>query len=490
MGRIYAVDTIKKEGEKVMLAGWVDARRDHGKLIFIDVRDKSGVAQVVLSIKDEALRMQADRLRPEWVVQIIGTVQKRPEAMKNPHLATGEIEIAAEELTILSQSETPPFDLAGDGYDIGEEHRLQYRYLDLRRPRLAKNMRMRHEMLLFARNFLSGRGFTEVETPILTKSTPEGARDYIVPSRLHHGTFYALPQSPQQYKQLLMVAGLEKYFQIARCFRDEDTRGDRQPEFTQIDIEISFVTQEEIMKFIEDFYTHLIKTLYSEKHFTFSRFQRLSYKDVMEKYQSDKPDLRKDKSDASELAFVFVYDFPMFEEKDDGSLGAVHHPFTCPTFDGNHDPYDYNHDREKAFEMRALLQSGDRKKLLNLKAFQYDLVCNGYEVGGGSIRIHDPFLLQLVFQALGHSDFDLKDKFGHMFDAFSYGVPPHGGIALGFDRFAALMLGEPNIREVIAFPKTGDGRDLMMGAPAEVEEGQLKELGIVIGNNPLKSPLL
>lgn len=465
MERIYTADTIKKEGEKVTLAGWVDARRDHGKLIFIDLRDKSGIAQVVFSSKDENVRKEADRLRPEWVIQLEGVVQKRPEAMKNPHIATGEIEIVAEKLVILSESETPPFDLAGDGYDIGEEHRLTYRYLDLRRPRLAKNLRMRHEILLFVRNFLSRRGFTEVETPILTKSTPEGARDYIVPSRLHHGTFYALPQSPQQYKQLLMVAGLEKYFQIARCFRDEDTRGDRQPEFTQIDMEMSFGSQNDILTLAEEMYTELITALFPEKYVTWQAWPRLDYEEVMEKYGTDKPDLRKNKDDTNELAFAWILNFPLFEKEESPStmlgtskLAPSHHMFTAP--------------KEEDIEK---LGSDPHA----VRSYQHDLVLNGYEVGGGSMRIHDAELQQKIFDLIGFSE-EQKEYFAHLLGAFRYGVPPHGGIALGFDRFAALMLGEPNIREVIAFPKTGDGRDLMMGAPAEVGKEQLKELGVVI----------
>lgn len=441
-----------------MLAGWVDARRDHGKLIFIDLRDRTGIAQVVFNAeKNSRLHVQANRLRPEWVIRVEGVVQKRPETMKNQNLATGEIEIAVENLAVLSESETSPFDLAGDGYDIGEEHRLTYRYLDLRRPRLAKNLRMRHEMLLFVRNFLSERGFIEVETPILTKSTPEGARDYIVPSRLHPGNFYALPQSPQQYKQLLMVAGLEKYFQVARCFRDEDTRGDRQPEFTQIDMEMSFTTQGDTLTLVEKMYTELVTTLFPEKHFTWQIWPRLDYEEIVQTHGTDKPDLRKNKNDPNELAFAWILNFPLFEkEKQNGHFAPSHHMFTAP-------------------------KEEDIKKLSSdphaVRSYQHDLVLNGYEVGGGSMRIHDPALQENIFELIGFSE-EQKNYFAHLLRAFRYGVPPHGGIALGFDRFAALMLGEPNIREVIAFPKTGDGRDLMMGAPAEVEQAQLKELGI------------
>lgn len=456
MKRIYTIDTVKKEGEKAMLAGWVDTRRDHGKLIFIDVRDRSGIAQVVFSAKDEALRMQADRLRPEWVVEIIGTVQKRPEAMKNPHLATGEIEIAAEELAVLSESETPPFDLAGDGYDIGEEHRMKYRYLDLRRKRMKNNLIMRDRVISFIRQYLHERDFVEIETPILTKSTPEGARDYVVPSRLYPGKFYALPQSPQQYKQLLMVAGLEKYFQIARCLRDEDTRGDRQPEHTQLDMEMSFVTPEEVMSLIETMMTEMVRTFFPKKKFK-SPWPRIVYHEAMGEYGSDKPDMRENKNDPNELAFAWVIDFPSFEcGKNTGEIQPVHHMFVQPNA-----------------ESISLIDTDPLKMI----STQYDWVCNGYELCSGSIRITDPELQMKVFKLLGMDEEKAKKDFGHLLDAFSYGVPPHGGIAPGLDRLLMILLGEPNIREVIAFPKTGDGRDLMMGAPAEVEEEQLKELG-------------
>ena len=456
--RILTKDTPQKTGETVVVMGWVAARRDHGKLIFIDLRDRWGMVQAVFTPAHKTLLAQADALRPEWVVKIEGIVKERPKGMENPELHNGHLEIEAHTLEILAESKTPPFALDTDGREIGEEHRMQYRYLDLRRERMRNNLIMRDRVIAFIREYLHQKDFIEIETPILTKSTPEGARDYIVPSRLYPGKFYALPQSPQQYKQLLMVAGIEKYFQIVRCFRDEDTRGDRQPEFTQLDLEMSFVQQEDILALIEDLYTALVKTLYPKKHFTFSPFPRLRYKEVMEKYQTDKPDLRKDKNDPDELAFAFVVDFPMFEWKEsERRWDAVHHPFTAPQV---RDP-------------EAVKKNPDK-----ISAHQYDFVLNGYEIGGGSLREHNPKMLETIFEVMGHTKENVRAQFGHMLDAFSYGVPPHGGIASGLDRLLMILQGEPNIREVIAFPKTGDGRDLMMDSPAEIDALQLRELGL------------
>lgn len=462
--RTLARDIVDFEGEEIELYGWVDTRRDHGKLIFIDLRDRNGIAQVVFTPKDADLHKKADSLRPEWVVRIKGKVQKRPKGMENPRLTTGYYEISATALEILTQAKTPPFDLTGDGYDISEEVRMKYRYLDLRRQRLRQNLRMRNKIIKFIRDFLTTKekDFVEIETPILGKSTPEGARDYLVPARLHPGKFYALPQSPQQYKQLLMVAGLERYFQIARCFRDEDTRGDRQPEFIQLDLEMSFVSEKEILDLIEELFVDLVRKLYPEKKIQKIPFPRLGYKEVMEKYRSDKPDLRKDKNNPDELAFAFIVDFPMFEWKEqEKRWDAVHHPFTMPKVKDVDD-----------------FQAKFKKDPASILAHQYDLVLNGYEIGGGSIRTHQPDLLQAVFEAMGNKPKDIKEKFGHLLEAFEYGVPPHGGIACGLDRFIAIMQNEPNIREVVAFPKTGDGRDLLMGAPSEVDKEQLKELRI------------
>jgi len=468
MERIFINQLKNYLGQEVLLKGWVDTRRDHGKLVFIDLRDKTGVVQVVF-IPHSSVYEQAKELRGEWVVAVQGKVNKRPEGMENPKIETGNLEIEATDLTILNQSQTLPISIDTEGYEIGEEHRLKYRYLDLRRLRLQKNLRKRHEVILFMRNFLTNKGFVEIETPILTKSTPEGARDYVVPSRLYHGKFYALPQSPQQYKQLLMVAGFERYFQIARCFRDEDTRGDRQPEFTQLDLEMSFPTEEEVLNLIEDLYTKIVETLFPEKTITFKPFVRLNYQEVIEKYHNDKPDLRKDKNNPNELAFAFVVNFPMFEWKEtEKRWDAVHHPFTKAQ-----NPQNLSEE-----EFIKYLENNPDKVL----AHQYYLVCNGYELGGGSIREHNPRILQKVFEIMGNKPEEIREKFGHILEAFEYGVPPHGGIATGIDRLMMILMNEPSIRETIAFPKTGDGRDLMMNAPSEIDKTQLKELGIEIKN--------
>ncbi|MEK7193672.1 MAG: aspartate--tRNA ligase [Patescibacteria group bacterium] len=465
------------EGDEVTLCGWVHARRDHGKIIFIDLRDREGLVQVVLT---SAIEGAAD-LRLEFVVKIKGLVKKRPASMVNEKLPNGHVEVEAKTLEILNVSRELPIPVDTDGTEISEEVRMKYRYLDLRRERLKKNLIVRHNVIWYMRDFLSNKGFIEIETPILTKSTPEGARDYLVPSRIQKGDFYALPQSPQQYKQLLMVAGMEKYFQVARCFRDEDTRGDRQPEFTQLDIEMSFITQEEILNLVEELFLGMVTKLFPEKHVSGlvdGRIPRMKYKDAMAKYGSDKPDLREDKTDPHELAFVLITDFPMFEKKDDGTLGAVHHPFTLPTTDTSIDPSLLNRETEEYKKVMEMLES--EEKSLELLAYQYDLVLNGYEIGGGSIRTYDSELLAKVFERLGNKRKDIEEKFGHILSAFQYGVPPHGGIAPGIDRFIMILQNEPNIREVIAFPKTGDGRDPMMGAPSPVDPKQLDELGLSI----------
>ena len=459
--RTLVSEIVKKEGEKVELMGWVAVRRDHGKLIFIDFRDRSGVCQVVFIGKDKALYEKASQLRSEWVVKITGQVNKRPEAMVNKEISTGEYEVLAEELEILNEAKTPPFDLGTDGMEVGEEVRMKHRYVDLRRARLQKNIRNRDKAIAFMREFLRTRDFVEVETPILSKSTPEGARDYLVPSRLYHGKFYALPQSPQQYKQLLMVAGLERYFQIARCFRDEDTRGDRQPEFTQLDLEMSFVKEEDVMDLVEKMLIALVGELYPDKKIQTVPFPRLSYKEAMEKHGSDRPDIRENKDDLNLLAFCWVVDFPFFEKTNDGEWTFTHNPFSSPK----------QEHREWLIE---------KKNLGEILTTQYDIVLNGLEVGGGSIRNHQPEALKKVFEIMGFSQKRIQDNFGHMLEALASGAPPHGGIAPGIDRLMMILENEPNIREVMAFPKTGDGRDLMMDAPSEVSKDQLKELGIEI----------
>jgi len=457
--RILNKEIVNNEGGEVELAGWVAGRRDHGKIIFIDLRDKSGISQLVFTPENKEIYQIAEKLRSEWVIKIRGEVKKRPRGMENPALETGSCEVAVNYLEILAESKTPPFALDTDGYEINEEIRMKYRYLDLRRERLRKNLKKRHQIIKFIRDFLEERGFTEIETPILTKSTPEGARDYIVPSRLEPGKFYALPQSPQQYKQLLMVAGLEKYFQIARCFRDEDTRGDRQPEHTQLDIEMSFVTPEDVMLLIESLFSEMMKNLYPKKTFK-SPWPRINYQDAIKKYNSDKPDIRQNRNDHNEVAFAWIVNFPSFElNKQTKKIEPVHHMFVQP--------------RDESVPFIDT-------EPLKMISTQYDWVCNGYELASGSIRITNPELQMKIFKLLGMSEEKAKKDFGHLLEAFEYGVPPHGGIAPGLDRLIAILENEPNIREVIAFPKTGDGRDLMMQAPSEVDKQQLDELGLQI----------
>ncbi|MFC1700595.1 aspartate--tRNA ligase [Patescibacteria group bacterium] len=466
MKRIYTSEAVEKKGEKVKLAGWVNSRRVHGKIVFIDLRDRAGLIQLVFSPDNEAPYQLSEKIRDEWVIEIIGKVNERPNGTKNENLTTGEIEIAVEELKILNESKTPPFEISSET-KVGEEIRLKYRYLDIRRDKMKRNLFIRHKVIKIIRNFMDKRGFIEVETPILTKSTPEGARDFLVPSRLHSGQFYALPQAPQQLKQLLMVAGLEKYFQIARCFRDEDLRGDRQPEFTQFDVEMSFVKPRNIINLIEKLYLKIVKDLIIldknlSKKLTFSPFLQLDHKEAMEKYGTDKPDLRKDKEDPSELAFVWIINWPLFEwNKEEKRYDSSHHIFTSPVD-----------------EDLPLLD----KDPLKVRSLQYDLVLNGQEIGGGSIRIHRKEIQEKIFRLVGITDEEIKEKFGHLLEAFEYGAPPHGGIAMGIDRFIAILMNEESIRDVIAFPKTGDARDLTMKAPSQVSEKQLKELNIKISS--------
>ncbi len=473
MKRIYTKETSQKTGEQVKVTGWVNVVRAHGKILFIDLRDITGTLQIVFVPQNKEVYETVKELRPEWVVEITGKILERPKNMQNPKIETGSVEMQAEEIAVLSKARTLPFSIDGDGYDIGEETRMKYRYLDIRRQRLAKNLRIRHQIVQFIRNFLSDENFTEVETPILTKSTPEGARDYVVPSRMQQGSFYALPQSPQQYKQLLMVGGLEKYFQIARCFRDEDPRGDRQPEFTQLDIEMSFVEMEDMMNLTEKLLIEIVQKFFPKKKIQEIPFPKINYKEVMEKYKTDRPDLRNDKNDPNLLAFCWVVDFPFFE-KTDPSTGSgqakwtfTHNPFSAP----------------KPEFMDDLLAKKNIDKIITT---QYDVALNGWEIGGGSIRNHRPEALEAVFEIMDYKKDRIKENFGHMLEAFEYGAPPHGGIAWGFERLLALLLNEPNIREVMVFPKTGDGRDLMMGSPGGITKEQLKELGISVSAKKVK----
>jgi aspartyl-tRNA synthetase len=574
--------TLRKEhvGQSVTLNGWIQKRRDFGELVFLDLRDRTGIAQIVVDKErgaSEALVSVAKELRSEFVVRVEGEVVERADAQKNAKLATGEIEVVAKNLVILNRSETPPFPIEDDT-DASDELRLQYRYLDLRRPSLARNLTLRHKMLTAVRNYFDRLGFLEIETPVLTKSTPAGARDYLVPSRVHKGEFYALPQSPQIFKQLCMVAGLERYFQIARCFRDEDLRRDRQPEFTQIDVEASFIDEEFIYRTMEGLFAEIFPIAGIEVH---TPFPRMSWQEAMDRFGIDRPDTRfgMELVDVSEVAkatafepfqsaatvraivvpngaafsrkriddltedakklgatglvwikfnaekqssirkflddgafeafrdrvrasegdlalivagnttkvwdvlgslrlkigadeklipaetwnFLWVTDFPLYEwDEESGRYFARHHPFTSPQL-----------------EHLDRLESDPG----NVLARAYDLVLNGIELGGGSIRINQPELQQRMFRALGITDEEARDRFGFLIDAFRYGAPPHGGIAFGVDRIAMMMARADSLRDVIAFPKTARAQDLMCAAPSVVDERQLRELGIAVRSN-------
>jgi aspartyl-tRNA synthetase len=577
---------LEDAGQETTLAGWVHRRRDHGPLIFIDLRDRYGLTQVVFdAAANPEAHAVASEARSEYVLQVHGVVGPRPAEAINPELGTGAIEVRADQATILNSAKNPPLYISKEGGE-DEALRLKYRYLDLRRQRMQRNLVLRHRIIKFIRDFLDREGFIEIETPILIKSTPEGARDYLVPSRLHAGEFYALPQSPQQLKQLLMVAGYDKYFQIARCFRDEDQRADRQPEFTQLDMEMSFVEQEDVLQLIERLFVELVHTVTPEKTLQ-TPFPRLTYAEAMARYGSDKPDLRYgmelidlsdlaagsqfavlrdavasggqvkgirvpgaggysrkqldevvelarqagargllwaalqqgtapdtvrssfgrqvtsgemaaiiermggasddlllivadrpavvamaldklrrefaarlDLVDPDTLAWAWVLDFPLLDwNEEEQRWDAVHHPFTAPKD-----------------EDMALMESDPGK----VRAKAYDLILNGYEVGGGSIRIYQRDVQQKLFDLLGISRETAQLQFGHMLEAFEYGAPPHGGIAPGIDRISMLLAGESTIREVMAFPKTQQAVDLMTSAPAPVDERQLRDLHIQI----------
>ncbi len=463
MLRTHTCGELRKEhvGKKVTLAGWVKTHRIQGRVSFILLRDRYGLTQVFVN---PSITKEIGELRRESVIQITGEVVARPENQIKKDMATGEVELGAESVKVLNVSEPLPLEL-DEGTESGDETRLKYRYLDLRMPTMSKNIELRHKAVLFVREYLDKQNFLEINTPILTKSTPEGARDYLVPSRVHQGKFYALPQAPQQYKQLLMVSGFDRYFQIAPCFRDEAARASRCPgEFYQIDMEMSFVSQDDILKLVEDMMIKLVEEVFPDKRITKIPFPRISYDEAMEKYGTDSPDIRENKDDVDELGFCWVVDFPLFAKQTDDDffhgagkeLAPSHHMFTAP--------------KEEDI---ALLDSAPEKA----KSYQHDLVLNGFEVGGGSIRIHDPALQEKIFDLIGFDEAQ-KKEFEHILEAFKYGVPPHGGIAPGLDRLLMVILGRSTIRDVIAFPKDNSAKDPVVGAPSIVGKDQLDELGI------------
>ena len=442
-------------GKTVTLCGWLHRRRDHGGLSFLDLRDRSGLAQVVFNAKRNAeLHQTAKGLGPEYVLAITGTVGARPKGTENPKLPSGMVEVAATAVQVLNPAVPPPFEI-DDQADISEDVRMQWRSLDLRRPASRQKLILRHRIVHRIRATLDELKFLEIETPILTKSTPEGARDYLVPSRVNPGRFFALPQSPQLFKQLLMVAGMERYFQIARCFRDEDLRADRQPEFTQLDLEMSFVDEEDVFGVIE----RVLSRVFTEElgiPLTIP-FPRLTHREAVERHQSDKPDLR---TESNPWAFCWVTEFPLFRwDEQTKRWGAEHHPFTAPHPDD-----------------AGLVKTEPGK----VRSRAYDLILNGTELGSGSIRIHQEPLQREIFTALGLSEETAQERFGFLLKAFSFGAPPHGGFAFGVDRLVALATGAPSIREVVAFPKTQKAVDPVTDAPSMVTDAQLKELGIAV----------
>lgn len=454
MWRSHNCGELRKEhtGKNATLAGWVENIRITGKIGFLLLKDRYGITQCFLD-KDQ-IPLYKEVLKGS-VVQVTGKVNARPANQAKQDMATGEVELEVHETSILSKAAPLPLDEAAT-----EDTRLRYRYLDLRRQALQEALKKRHEAVFFIREFLHKKSFLEISTPLLTKSTPEGARDYLVPSRVYPGRFFALPQSPQQYKQLLMVAGMDKYFQIAPCFRDEDARADRSPgEFYQLDLEMSFATQEDILNLTEELFVALVKKVFPEKKIQKIPFPRLDYQEVMRTYGTDKPDLRKNKQDPDELAFCFVTNFPLFEEeKENNQYAPKHHMFTQP--------------HEDDLELLD-------KNPHHVRSYQHDLVLNGLEIGGGSIRIHDEKLQEKIFDLIGFGK-EQKKYFRHMLEAFRYGVPPHGGIAPGIDRSLMAIMGTPSIRDVIAFPKNKEAKDVMMDAPSKVLPGQLDDLHLKI----------
>jgi len=466
MSRTLIKDTVNLVGHTVTLEGFVATKRDHGKVTFVDLRDRTGKIQIV------GYKMLRE-LKTESVIQVTGKVNARPQSQINPNLATGSVELEVSDYKVLSMAKDLPILVEGDGYEISEDVRLRYRYLDLRRDRMTRNIRLRHELIKNLRLALYDEDFIEIETPILSKATKEGARDFLVPSRLHPGDFYALPQSPQQYKQLLMTSGFERYFQVARCFRDEDLRADRLFELTQLDLEMSYVHQvEDVMSLMEK----VVKKVLSGMgyHFQKDPFPVYQYDEAMQKFGADRFDLRSEaeKKDGT-LAFAWVVGFPFFKKVDksdaaeviDGKSGwtFTHNPFSMPL-------PEYLEDHLAGRNLEHIITA------------QYDLVCNGLEVGGGSLRAHTREILTATYKIMGYTDAEIQASVGHMLEAFDYGTPPHGGIALGLDRLAMVLAGENSCKEMVGFPTTGSGKTAIMDAPAPVTPRQLEEVNLQIAD--------
>jgi aspartyl-tRNA synthetase len=463
MSRTLIKDTVQKVAETVTLQGWVATKRDHGKLTFIDLRDRSGKVQCVGYQK-------MGELTTESVIEIVGLVKARPERMINHEIPTGTVEIDVQEYTILNKAKELPLLVEGDGKEVNEEVRLRYRYLDLRRDRMRGIVKLRSDYSRALREALYKKEFVEVETPLLTKSTKEGSRDFIVPSRLQPGKFYALPQSPQQYKQLLMTAGVENYFQFARCIRDEDLRADRGFEFTQLDLEMSFVKREDVMTAVEDMVKESVVAVGGKLKDT--QFPVFSYQDAVQKFGADKFDLRtEEEKKQGMLAFAWVINFPFFKKVDKTDAAEVLDSKSGWTF--THNPFSGPIPEHEEWLMKG-------ENIDQILTTQYDLICNGHEVGGGSIRAHRPELLRATFQVMGYSEQETQESVGHMLEAFEVGTPPHGGIALGLDRLIMLLANETSLRETIAFPLNSSGKTAVMDAPAAVSPEQLKELRLVL----------
>ena len=457
--RTYIRDLKDYVGQQVQIKGWVSVRRDQGKMVFFDFRDMTGTVQGLVMPGAAAMETAKNTAR-ESVVAVTATVQARPGKNAQAGKQNGNIELLIQEIDVLSPAAVLPFEVNEDTAGIGEETRLTHRYLDLRSERMQRNIRLRSELVRRCREYLFGEMFTEIETPLLTESTPEGSRDFVVPSRLHPGKFYALPQSPQQYKQLLMAGGFERYFQLARAVRDEDLRADRGFEHTQIDIEMSFVTQEDVMRTVEEMITTAVEAMgFTIKEKPFPRF---TYAEAMEKFGADKFDLRTEEDKANNvMAYAWVYKFPFFEKTAEGGWTFTHNPFSMPV-------------PEHVEQLIA------KKDVGGILTTQYDLVCNGYEAGGGSIRAHKPEILKAAYEVMGYSEQEIQERIGHMLTAFGFGVPPHGGIALGVERLVMNLTGETHLREVQAFPMTRGGQTSVMKAPKDLTAAQLAELGIQI----------